>query len=595
MKMTGKKQIYISRIQNRMFFLAFVTAFVAAFTQTLAVFVDNAVVCAFYGETEIAAVSLAGPFFYLLEIPAAGLAAGIQTVFAREIGAGQIDRVNRQFSMVFFFSAAVMAGVTLLAFLTVPQMAVLFGARGNTAALQPYAADYLYGLSFEILPYVLFCITVPAVVLDNGSRLVSIASVCGCAADIVLDLCSVWFGWGLFGIGAASAASALIYFLIVMLHFLKKDRIIRLKFERIRFEELREVFASSAPKAFQSLADAVKSVFYISLVSAAGGVMGTFVLSVHGTITYFVMIIASAVAGAAGTMTGICCGEKNGEELDGIGVLVGRYNFILSAAVISALLVIVRPLSVWLAGNAESVQLLRFAVYCIMAALPFSVLVQARISSLQAVGHVKEARRMAVANNFAALALLAGILTPLFGVRGVFLSFPCAPLSVLMISWLLHWKKTGRITPSESDYLEVGDSFYAMPGDVISYPVRTKEECMLASEQVILFCRGHKMTERTGYLAGLCMEEVTINLFEHGMSQSSVIWSADIRVVIDGEHVIIRLRDNGRAFNLKMLTDRLMEEEINPESKTDLRILMGAAKDVAYYRTYGMNTTIIRV
>ena len=51
-------RIYISKIQKRMFLLAFATAFAAAFTQTLAVLIDKVIVCAFYGETEIAAVAL---------------------------------------------------------------------------------------------------------------------------------------------------------------------------------------------------------------------------------------------------------------------------------------------------------------------------------------------------------------------------------------------------------------------------------------------------------------------------------------------------------------------------------------------------------
>ena len=79
-----------------MFFLSFATAFTAVFAQTLAVLTDSVIICVFYGEAEVAAASLAGPFFYLLEIPAAGLAAGIQTVFAKEIGAGQIEKVNRR-------------------------------------------------------------------------------------------------------------------------------------------------------------------------------------------------------------------------------------------------------------------------------------------------------------------------------------------------------------------------------------------------------------------------------------------------------------------------------------------------------------------
>ena len=145
-------RIYISKIQKRMFFLAFATAFIAAFTQTMAVLVDKVIVCAFYGEKEIASMALASPFFYMLEIPAAGLAAGIQAVCAKHLGAGQIGWVNRLFNQIFFLAAIVLTVLTALSFVSVPQMAVLFGARGRTAALHPYALQYLFGLSFEILP-----------------------------------------------------------------------------------------------------------------------------------------------------------------------------------------------------------------------------------------------------------------------------------------------------------------------------------------------------------------------------------------------------------------------------------------------------------
>lgn len=85
-----------------MFFPAFATTFIAAFTQTLAVLIDNIIVCAFYGEAEIASLTLAGPFFFMLEIPAAGLAAGIQTVCAKELGAGEVENANRLFNQIFY-------------------------------------------------------------------------------------------------------------------------------------------------------------------------------------------------------------------------------------------------------------------------------------------------------------------------------------------------------------------------------------------------------------------------------------------------------------------------------------------------------------
>ena len=589
-----RHRIYISKIQKRMFFLSFATAFIAVFTMTLAVLIDNVIVCVFYGETEIAAVSLASPFFYLLEIPAAGLATGIQTVCARDLGGGKIDKVDRQFNQIFFFAAALLTILTAFSFLSVPRMAVLFGGRGRTAALRPLAAEYLYGLSFEIVPYVLFCIMTPIVILDNGNRLISIASICGCMTDIVLDLLSVRFGWGLFGIGLATSASALVYFMISILHFLRHDRVIRLHFVMIRFTELKEILFSSAPKAFLSLADTFRSLLFISLVSFTGGVAGTFVYSLHGTISYTILIIAEGIAGAVGMLTGICCGEKNGEDLEGVSVLALRYNVFLSIGTIAILAVSAYPLSIALTETDASAELLLFALICIMFTVPFSILVHCRISYLQAVGLIREAQWMGVSSDLTVLTMSAALLAVRFGVRGVFMAFPVSQIAILIFSWLLHWRRTGKIFPSVSDYLEVGDSFFPEPGDVISYPVVTMEDCALASEQVMLFCKGHRTDGRKGFLAGLCVEELTTNVIGHGIKPGQPINTADIRVVIDGEDVIIRTRDGGSAFNLKRFADRLKAEELS-ESGTGIRILVNSAKNISYYRTYGMNTTIIRV
>ena len=577
-----------------MFFLAFATAFTAAATQTLAVLIDKVIICAFYGETEIAAVVLADPFFYLLEIPAAGLAAGIQTVCAKELGSGEIDSVNRRFNQIFFLSAIVLTVLTAISFLCVPQMAILFGARGKTAALQPYAAQYLYGLSFEILPYVLFCIMTPIVIMDNGGKLISIVSVCGCLTDIVLDLLSVRFGWGLFGIGLASSASAAVYFLAAMTHFLNRNRVIRLRPVRISLRELKEIFHAAVPKAVFSMANAMRSALLISIVTVTGGVVGTCDYSIHETVVYTTAILATGVAGAVGILTGICCGEKNGEELEGTGILAHRYCLFLSAGTAAVLAVCARPLAAALTETGTTAELLVFALRCVIFMVPFSILINARISYLQAVGQIRAAQWMAIASNLVFPLVLAFLLAVPFGIRGVFIAFPAAQVMTLMASWLFHKKRTGKTIPSAADYLAVDESFNALPGDVITYPIKTMEDCALASEQIILFCRGHKLDERKGMLAGLCMEELTTNVFEHGLRPGQEIRSADIRAVIDDGDVILRVRDSGAAFNLKNHADRLAEEETVGKG-TGLKILLHSAKSVSYYRTYGMNTTIIKV
>ena len=85
-----------------------------------------------------------------------------------------------------------------------------------------------------------------------------------------------------------------------------------------------------------------------------------------------------------------------------------------------------------------------------------------------------------------------------------------------------------------------------------------------------------------------------MNALEQGTGLRKAGKPVDIRVVIDGEDVIIRTRDDGRAFNLKRFADRIAEDD-DPENGTGIRILAAAVKNVSYYRTYGMNTTIITI
>ena len=219
---------------------------------------------------------------------------------------------------------------------------------------------------------------------------------------------------------------------------------------------------------------------------------------------------------------------------------------------------------------------------------------QCRISYLQAIEHVREAQWMGIAANLGLLTIAALLFIIPFGVRGVFMAFPTAQILTLLISWLVHRKRSGKAFPASHDYLEVDGSFYTKPGDIISYPLETVEDCVLASQQVVLFCRGHKIGNRKDFLSKICVEELTTNAIEHGIKNHKGIKTADIRVVIDGEDVIIRLRDSAPAFNLKHFADRLKEED-NLEAGIGIKIFVTSAKSVSYYRTYGMNTTIIRV
>ncbi|MBQ3385119.1 MAG: hypothetical protein IJG59_07880 [Erysipelotrichaceae bacterium] len=104
------------------------------------------------------------------------------------------------------------------------------------------------------------------------------------------------------------------------MHFLRKDRVIHLRLTPFEWGEVREVIDRGIPKALYSLADAVRSAIIILMITSAGGVMGASVLTVQSTIGYGLTVFSTGLAGVVAILAGICCGEKNGHDLEGIGI-----------------------------------------------------------------------------------------------------------------------------------------------------------------------------------------------------------------------------------------------------------------------------------
>ena len=178
-------------------------------------------------------------------------------------------------------------------------------------------------------------------------------------------------------------------------------------------------------------------------VSVTGGVVGACVLSIHSTVNYFILVLAQGIAGAVGVMTGISCGEKNGDDLAAIGALAHRYDLLLSALVLTALGFSAIPLSVILTESEAAAELLVFAFFCIVCTVPFSFLIQARISYLQAIRKIKEAQHLGTGSNLIALAASACLLVIPFGVQGCFWHIRC-PRSRCGISSDRSTKRRGQ-------------------------------------------------------------------------------------------------------------------------------------------------------
>lgn len=83
-------------------------------------------------------------------------------------------------------------------------------------------------------------------------------------------------------------------------------------------------------------------------------------------------------------------------------------------------------------------------------------------------------------------------------------------------------------------------------------------------------------------------------IIEHGFTRKSGANRAEIRVTLNNDSLIIRVRDNGREFDLSKLANILTDESA-PYSNIGIKLICRSAKDIHYYRIWGMNTTILEI
>lgn len=137
-------------------------------------------------------------------------------------------------------------------------------------------------------------------------------------------------------------------------------------------------------------------------------------------------------------------------------------------------------------GFPEELRLLVFALCMAGVKLPLETILTARISYLQAIGSIDDAKRLLFIFNFAAVIPCVAIMGFLFGSYGVMTAFTLADLLVIVSIFIYYARKKQSLHITVDDYLHVEDECDISPGDIIDLGVRTQDECSLTAEQVRL-------------------------------------------------------------------------------------------------------------
>lgn len=582
-------------ITDKMFFSLFLTGSIIEFSQVGSGFIDGLVISRFLGAEAMAAEGIVHPIYSIMGIISGLLAVGMQVRCTQMIGRGKQKELSRFFSATVYIGTAVSLLVTALVLLFAKPFAALLGASGNGEGLLIPASKYLIGIGVGIPPLVMTAILAPAFQLDSGRKTVQTGAIIEAAADIVLDLLAVKLGFGIMGVGLATAAASYLNLLYQCTHFLKKERILHFVRPNIPVREFLQMLSLGGERALKRLFNTIRPVILNMIIISYGGAAAMSALSVRNSFSNFVEIFGAGIASATALLTGLYYGEVNDEAIEEVNLCKNKVISVCCGTV-CVLLFLFAPLvaGLYVSGDGELNRMVTFAIRMLALQNPLQALISNRIKYLQAIQRKWNMNLLIFAAQFAFVLLSAFVLGNLFGVYGILACFTVSDALSLLAIVAFYAIKRRRFVPTRRDLLALPDEFDLNPGDVISLDIRDRKDASLASEQIMLFCRGHRIESRTAYYAALSFEELAVNVVEHGFPNNrSAHPIIDLRAVITENRFVIRMRDNCPQYDVTKQIAAANAEDDDPMKNIGIRIVSKLASDINYMHAFETNSLIV--
>ena len=582
-------------ITDKMFLSLFLTGSIIEFSQVGSGFIDGLVISRFLGPEAMAAEGIVHPIYSIMGIISGLLAVGMQVRCTQMIGRGRQKELSRFFSATVYVGTAVSLLFTLIVLVFAKPFAALLGASGNGAELLVPASRYLIGIGVGIPPLIMTAILAPAFQLDSGRKTIQTGAIIEAVADILLDLLAVKLGFGILGVGLATAAASYFNLLFQCTHFLRKDRMLHFVRPDMPVREFLQMLSLGGERAIKRLFNTVRPVVLNTIIIAYGGALAMSALSVRNSFSNFVEIFGAGIASAVALLTGLYYGEVNDEAIHAVNSCERKLITVCCGSV-CVLLFLFAPLvaKLYVSADGELYHMVTFVIRMLALQNPLQALIANRIKYLQAIQRRHNMNLLIFAAQLAFVLLSAFVLGRLFGVYGILASFTVSDALSLLAVGVFYAVKCRKPIPSRRDLLALPDEFRLGPGDVISLDIRNTDDVALASEQIMMFCKGHKIKQKTAYYAALCFEELAANVVEYGFPNNrSAHPIIDLRIVITENKFVIRMRDDCPQYDVTKKIAAANADDADPTQNIGIRIVSKLASDINYMHAFETNSLII--
>ena len=552
--------------------------------------IDGTITSRFIGDTALAANGMAGICFTVFAVISGVLAAGVSQICSEEIGKGNVEKSNQVFSMTLFVTLLTSIVVALIGILFCNQVAALIGATKDKGELFYHASTYIRGFFIGAPGHIFVAVLIPEVQICGKNKLI-IASIGALTiADVIGDLLNVLvFHGGMFGMGLATSISYYVSMLVLLSCFCN-NKLFRISFRHIDFTVLLSIFKIGLPRATKRVGNIIRPLIMNRMIILAGGAAAMAAFSVEQNVRYVVESVGVGIGGGIFLLGGMFLGEKDYHMLKSCCKVSLRY-IIVGVGALSIVYFLAAPFiaGIYVPVNAPSYDWSVSILRCHAVSLPFLAYNEFYQNLVQAQKKYIVTHIHTLCNKLICIIALCFLLTPRYGVTGLWLSIPLSEILLVVITIVINGIRNQLQSHPDGFFSLLAPYEDNLDRDLEIHLSGTEE----LPEQISLiktFCQNNQLDEKQLYYIELFVEEITVFIIEKGFTDVRKK-EIDIRVYIDSEDVIIRTRDNGNPITVMERMEWL--EKLQDGDYMGIRMVYKLAQEMQYITTMNINNFIV--
>lgn len=555
--------------------------------------IDGIMTSRFLGDFALAASGIASVSYTILAIISGVISAGGQKICCSEIGNGKKEQANRTFSMVFFITLVVSIIIALLGIIFSGLLASLMGAGVKDATLHNNTSDYIRGFFIGAPGHIFVAVLIPLVQLNGSNKLIAASIVALTISDIAGDFLNVAvLGWGLFGMGFATSMSYYISAIVLLLSFISKNSLFKISFKKLCFDNLRQLIRIGMPRATKRIGNFLRPFFINRLILFAGAGVAMASFTVQQNIRYLAESVGVGIGGAVFLIVGIFLGEKDIDSLVATSKKALQYILIFVGG-LAIIYFVLSPLlaRLYLDTNSTSYSGAVTVLRCHAVSLPFLAFNEYYINLLQAEEKIRLTNVVTLMNKLVYIVIISFILVYPLGTIGLWISIPLSEILLTATIILANGIKN-RSNPNRKSFFSMFDDVDIKQGSHVEFVINSKEEFGEMQNKVIDFCNKLGIDRKTAYMIQLFFEEVTMLIINHGFDHRKN-YSINIRIYKDEDEIILRTKDNCKAFSAKEQDE--MYRKIKENEYLGISMVTKLARKVDYINVMNINNFIITI